>query len=293
MSTIVNIFMMKQLLSIDLGKGMLLSSAYDSWFSFFNNRPAVGLGDLSFGEFTLLPYVKSGLWSYEINIALQAAKAAAPSPPTLGTLNLNGVRTLTLGSDFWNGGLGSERVNAGGGNDVLALGAGNDTSLGGTGNDLMFGERGADVLFGEAGNDTVFGGADRDLLYGWHGNDMLFGGTGNDGIFGNAGNDTIFGGDGNDYICGGSGKDIVVGGAGSDTFAFRGQAPNSLTVIKDFDIFNDRQFIMASVANGPLRPDMIKAYAQGLIIEFSENRSIYYENVSDVNALFHRMSLFE
>lgn len=293
MATIINFSGLRQLLSYDLGKDVMANNAFDAWFSTFSNKLTVGFGDLSFRSFALLPAVKNGFWGQEINTALQAAKDASGGPLAIGTMTLNGERLLGAGKDFWLGSAGSDKVLSGGGSDVVSLGAGNDTAYGGTGQDLIFGEGGSDSLTGGAGADSIFGGADRDQLYGWGGNDLIFGGTGNDGLYGNEGNDTISGGSGNDYICGGSDKDVIFGGSGADTFAFRGQAPDSETVIKDFDVLQDKQLIMASVAGGPLTMDMIKSYSDGLVIEFTEGRAIYYEGILDSNALFDRMSIFE
>ena len=293
MSKIVSVLDMNILLSNDLGRDAASSGAFDNWFITFVNRPAISFGDISFGRFSTLSFLKGGWWDHEINGALLLAKLAIAMPVTSGTITPTGERSLSIGKDFWQGGSGHDKVNSGGGDDALRLKAGNDTVQGGSGSDLIFGEGGSDSLIGGQGNDTIFGGRDRDFIYGWNGDDVIFGGSGNDGLFGNEGTDTISGGDGNDYICGGSGQDFLFGGAGADTFAFRGQAPHSITVIKDFDILEDRQLIMASVAAGALTVDMIQQYTQGLRIMFTDNRAIYYENVSDVDALFARMSLFE
>ena len=83
-----------------------------------------------------------------------------------------------------------------------------------------------------------------------------------------------------------------MGGAGHDTFAFRGQAANSVTVIKDFEVGYDHQLILASVAHGPLQMNMITQYADGLMISFDQGREIHYEGVWDQHALFDSMHLF-
>ncbi len=293
MANIVNVLGMKQLLGHDLGESAFTNVFFNIWFDKFNNKPAVGFGDLSFTAFSSLPYLKGGVWSSEINSALQAAKWTTTTSMTPGSLNSIEERMLSAGKDFWLGSTSADRVSSGGGSDVLALGAGDDAAYGGSGQDLMFGESGSDSLTGGAGSDTLFGGVGRDLLYGWGENDLIFGGTGNDGIYGNEGSDTIFGGDGTDYICGGSDKDVLYGGAGADTFAFRGQAANSVTIIKDFDILQDRQLIMASVAGDQLRAEMIHSYADGLMIAFSDGKAIYYQDVFDTSALLARMALFE
>ncbi len=290
--TIITLAGLRKLLSFDLGPSVQTSSAFDGWFSSFFNKPAVGVGDFSFDAFTALPIAATSDLSTGINRALQTAKAASALAKTTGTLSSDGERLLSEGSEFWRGGAGNDKVSALGGNDVLALGAGNDKANAGFGNDLVFGEAGDDTLIGGAGNDTVFGGADRDILYGWTGNDLLFGGTGNDGLYGNEGNDTIYGGDGNDYICGGSGSDELTGGRGADTFAFRGQAPNSVTVIKDFQVLWDKQLITRGVAETGLSMNMIKSYDKGLMIDFSEGRAIYYEGVYNKEMLFQSMELF-
>lgn len=292
MSTIVTLAGLKKLLSFDLGPSVQNSSAFDGWFSSFNNKPAVGVADLSFDAFSALSFARSSDLSFGINNALQVAKSASGLAKTQGVLRSDGERQLSEGAEFWRGGTGNEKVSALGGNDVLALGAGNDSANGGWGNDLIFGEAGNDSLIGGAGDDFIFGGADNDLLYGWKGNDLLFGGTGNDGLYGNEGNDTIYGGDGSDYICGGSGTDQLTGGRGADTFAFRGQAPNSVTVITDFQVRWDKQLITSGVASDGLSINMIKSYDKGLMIDFSQGRAIYYENVWDRQALFDSMELF-
>ncbi len=293
MTTVVNLVGLRALLAKDLGEKVLGSNAYDGWFGTFNKIHDVGLGDLSLNDFASLSYAKSGPYSNIINSTLQLAKSAAGMSVTTGVVSSNGERLLTAGNDFWRGTSNADRVNSGNGNDILSLGAGADTVYGGGGNDLIFGERGRDSLIGGAGNDTIFGGEDRDIVHGWSGDDLIFGGSGHDGLYGNQGNDTIFGGDGNDYICGGSGRDVITGGAGADTFAFRGQAANSSTIIKDFGLGYDRQLIMSSVVNGPLSMNMIKPYEDGLMIQFTDNRAIYYEGVTNAAALFASMSLFE
>jgi Ca2+-binding RTX toxin-like protein len=293
MTTVVTLTGLRALLAKDLGKIVLGSSAYDGWFSTFSKIPDVGLGDLSLKDFASLSYANSGPFSNMINSTLQLAKSTAGMSVTTGVVSSNGERLLTSGNDFWRGTTGADLVDAGNGNDILSLGSGSDTVYGGGGNDLIFGERGRDSLIGGAGNDTIFGGEDRDIIHGWNGDDIIFGGSGHDGLYGNQGNDTIFGGDGNDYICGGSGRDVIFGGAGADTFAFRGQAANSSTIIKDFELGYDKQLIMSSVVNGPLTMSMIKPYADGLMIQFTDNRAIYYEDVTNAAALFASMSLFE
>lgn len=293
MSTISNLWGLKTLLSSDIGADVLQSSSFDSWLGSFLNKPAIGLGDLSFDSFAALPYAAASDLSDGINSALKAAKGASALMRVAGTALSDGQTQLSTSGDFWRGTSANDRVTTLGGSDVVALGNGNDSANGGSGNDLLFGEAGMDSLIGGSGNDTLLGGPDRDLLYGWNGNDLILGGTGDDGIYGNEGNDRIFGGDGRDYICGGAGSDQLFGGRGADTFAFRGQAPNSVTVIKDFEVQFDKQLIMASVVNGPLRADMIRTYDDGLVINFGEGRSIYYEDVWDKQALFNSMSLFD
>jgi Ca2+-binding RTX toxin-like protein len=293
MSKIRSLLDLKHLLAKDLGGVAHVGDTFDGWLKFFLNKSAIGIGDVSFRDFATLSDAKSGFWSTEINTALHAAKMAIAGHPTPGILHTNGERFLTEGHDFWVGAAGADKVFAGNGNDVVAAGGGNDTVRGGDGNDLIFGEAGRDSLIGGAGSDTIFGGADDDQLYGWAGNDLLLGGSGRDGLYGNEGNDTLSGGDGDDYLCGGSGTDKLFGGAGADTFAFRGQQPNSVSYIKDFEVLHDRQIIMASVAGGPLTMDMITPYADGLMISFAHGCEIHYENVWDANALFLSMSLFD
>ena len=284
---------LKTLLEKDLGHSAMVGDTFHSWLDFFQNKFSVGFGDLSFRDFTGLSYAKSGFWSTEINSALHVAKIAAPSRPAVGVLHADGERSLTDGNDYWVGTGNADKVVAGNGNDVIAAGGGNDTVRGGHGNDLIFGEAGRDSIIGGAGDDTVFGGLDNDSLYGWAGNDLLFGGSGNDGLYGNEGNDKLSGGEGNDYLCGGSGTDVLIGGAGADTFAFRGQEPNSVSFIKDFEVLHDRQLILSSVAGGPLTTDMIKPYADGLMISFAQGCEIHYENVWDAKALYMSMGLFD
>jgi hypothetical protein len=281
------------MLAKDFGLSAWHATDFNGWLRAFNTSPQTNFGDMSFDQFSSLPNLSGGPWSAVINTALSETREAILKKPTTATLDQSGERVLPSSDDYWRGGGLSDRVTAGEGNDVLVLQAGNDIAQGGRGEDVIFGERGSDTLIGGPGNDFVMGGADRDKLYGWSGADMLFGGSGNDGIFGNEGNDTIFGGDGNDYICGGSGRDFLTGGAGADTFAFRGQAPNSVTVIKDFQVLVDEQKILASVAAGPLRIDMIETYAGGSFIDFGDGRQIYYENVFNKSALFASLSLFE
>lgn len=292
MSTIVSLSGLRKLLSFDLGPSVQNSSVFDGWFNNFNNKPAVGVADLSFDAFSALGYAKTSDLSSGINEALKVAEAASGLAKTQGTLTSKGERLLSEGSEFWRGGSGNDKVSALNGNDVLVLGAGNDVADGGFGNDLIFGEAGNDSLIGGKGNDTIFGGADNDQIHGWRGNDLIFGGTGRDGLYGNEGNDTIYGGDGADYICGGSGSDFLTGGRGADTFAFRGQEPNSVTVITDFQVRFDTQLITTGVAPDGLSVNMIKNYNKGLMIEFSEGRAIYYENIWDRQALFDSMDLF-
>ncbi|MFN3641960.1 MAG: calcium-binding protein [Gemmobacter sp.] len=191
---------------------------------------------------------------------------------------------MASGNDTVYGMKGNDLIDGGGGHDLLVGNAGDDTLIGGGGND---------TLVGEAGNDKLFGGVGADRLYGWSGDDTLKGGAGRDALFGGAGNDKLFGGGGNDYLCGGSGIDELVGGAGADTFAFRGQEPGSVTTIKDFDTSEDIQRIQRDLVSGPLRIDMLKSFDGGLMIEFSGDRAIIYQNVFDAEALFARMSLFD
>lgn len=191
---------------------------------------------------------------------------------------------MTSGNDTVYGMKGNDRIDGGKGHDFLSGNAGDDTLTGGIGNDTLVGEQGDDKLFGG-------GGADR--LYGWSGDDTLKGGAGRDALFGGAGNDKLFGGAGNDYLCGGAGLDEIVGGAGADTFAFRGQEPGSVTTIKDFNTSEDFQRIQRDLVSGPLTVDMIKSFDGGLMIEFSGDRAIIYQNVFDAEALFERMSLFD
>jgi Ca2+-binding RTX toxin-like protein len=292
MSMIVSLSGLRKLLSFDLGPSVQDSNAFDGWFSSFVNKPAVGVADLSFDAFSALPYAKSSELSVGINAALQAAKAASGLAKPQGSLRADGERQLTEGSEFWRGTAGNDKVLGLGGNDALVLGAGNDWVNAGFGNDLVFGEGGDDSIIGGAGDDMVFGGSGRDVVHGWKGNDLIFGGTGNDGLYGNEGNDTIYGGDGSDYICGGSGNDLLTGGRGADTFAFRGQAPNSVTVITDFQVRFDKQLITAGVANDGLSINMIKSYDDGLMIDFSQGRALYYEGVFDRQALFDSLDLF-
>jgi hypothetical protein len=292
MSTIVSLSGLRKLLSFDLGPSVQNTSAFDGWFTNFVNKPAVGVGDLSFDAFSSLSLARPWDLSAGVNSALQQAKASSTMLKTQGILRSDGERQLSESAEFWRGGSGNDKVSGLGGNDVLVLGAGNDSAFGGFGNDLMFGEAGNDTLIGGNGNDTLFGGGDRDMLYGWAGDDLIFGGTGNDGLYGNEGNDTIFGGDGADYICGGSGRDVLTGGRGVDTFAFRGQAPNSVTIITDFQVRYDKQLITTGVASNGLSINMIRNYDKGLMIEFGQGRAIQYENVWDRQALFDSMELF-
>ena len=292
MSTIVNLSGLRKLLSFDLGPSALSISAFDTWFRSFVNKPAVGVGDLTFDAFAALPLAGTSGHSVGINAALKMAKAASGLAKTQGTLRSDGERLLSDGAEFWRGTSGNDKVLGLGGNDVLVLGAGSDRAHGGNGNDLIFGEAGNDSIIGGNGDDFIFGGADRDSIEGWKGNDLIFGGSGNDGLYGNEGNDTIYGGDGSDYICGGAGRDLLTGGRGADTFAFRGQAPNSVSVITDFQVRFDKQLISSGVAGNGLSINMIKSYDKGLMISFSEGRAIYYENVWDRQALFDSMDLF-
>jgi Ca2+-binding RTX toxin-like protein len=283
----------RQLLSKGFGVDVAGGDAYDGWLSFFRTATAKTFADLSFDEFRMLSSVKAhGPFAVEVNGALNAAKSAIEKPTAIGT-PINSELKLDRGDDTWRGGSENNKVHAGGGNDVVVAGAGNDTVNGGRGNDLIFGGEGNDSVIGGAGNDTVFGGDGRDIIRGWSGDDFIFGGSGNDGLYGAEGNDTIFGGDGNDYICAGSDHDMVYGGRGRDTFAFRGDPPNSVTVIKDFEVMYDRQGIKSSVAGGHLSVDMIKPYQNGLMIDFGQGRALCYEGVWDATALFSSMYLLE
>lgn len=293
MRKISNLSDLKILLARDFGPSAFLGDTFDSWLDSFSKKFSAGFGDLSFREFSSLSSPRDGFWSHDINAALKVAKIAGHMGVSAGFMQDDGGRSLTDGNDFWIGSAKADKVSSGNGNDVLAVGDGDDKVNGGHGHDLIFGEAGKDSIVGGAGHDTVFGGLGNDTLYGWGGNDVLFGGAGNDVMFGNEGNDKLSGGDGNDYLCGGSGTDILFGGAGADTFAFRGQQPNSVSTIKDFEVLYDEQRILSSVAGGHLTIDMIQSYDGGLMINFAKGCEVRYENVWDTQALFASMVLFD
>ena len=293
MVEVFGLYSYRHWLGKDIGLYAAGDGTYDVWLSQFRTTTIKTFADLSFKTFFSLPMVNAyGAFATEMNGALRAAKLAVHQPVSHGVI-VNGQEKLGGANDYWLGGAGNDNLNAGGGNDVVVSGAGNDVIFGGNGNDLIFGGTGTDSIIGAAGNDTIFGGADRDIIRGWAGDDFIFGGSGNDGLYGATGNDTIFGGDGNDYICAGSDHDVVYGGAGRDTFAFRGTPENSVSLIKDFEVLYDRQGIKSELVDGHLSIDMIKAYDDGLMIDFGLGRAICYEGVWDATALFQSMFLLE
>lgn len=293
MSTRLGLASFRQLLGRDFGSDVAGGNAYDGWLNLFRAVPVRTFGDLTFDNFSRLQDVKAyGPFADQVNDALALARwVHQPSTPNAPTVHK--ALGLTAGNHYWECGATNDNMRAGRENDVMISGAGNDTVFGGRGNDLIFGESGNDSIIGAAGNDTIFGGEGRDIIHGWAGDDFIFGGSGNDGLYGAAGNDTIFGGDGNDYICAGSDHDTVYGGSGRDTFAFRGDLPNSVSVIKDFEVLYDRQGIKSSLTDGHLSIDMIKPYEDGLMIDFGQGRALCFESVWDATALFNSMYLLD
>ncbi len=149
----------------------------------------------------------------------------------------------------------------------LSLGTfdGASNSLRGSG---TFTFEGIEDVFGGTGADTITGNDQDNYISGHSGNDTINGGAGDDTIAGGAGTDTINGGAGDDVLFGwnGSGeKDILTGGTGADTFIFPHQASPGLSVIKDFDLTEDKIYFTNFPAKSGNNRDLSVASNSGQI----------------------------
>lgn len=135
--------------------------------------------------------------------------------PLDATLNLDGVRTITLTGDN------DLNVTGNSKNNLITGSDGDNVLRGKGGNDTLKGESGNDFLVGDKGRDSLSGGSGNDTLRGKGGQDKLFGNKGNDKLSGGAGDDNLQGGKGRDLLSGDGGNDVLSGGGGSDTFRFR------------------------------------------------------------------------
>ena len=102
---------------------------------------------------------------------------------------------------------------------------------------------GIEDVIGTGANNTLTGTDQDNYIFASDGNDTINGGAGNDVLAGGNGNDTLNGGAGDDVLFGfnpTADRDIFTGGAGADTFVFPHQASPGLSVIKDFDLAEDK-----------------------------------------------------
>ena len=189
----------------------------------------------------------------------------------------------TDGNDALEGTNGDDVIDGGNGDDQIFAAAGDDILIGGAGNDELFGNAGSDLLEGGIGDDSLNGNLDDDSLIGDAGADVLNGGNGNDFLTGGAGNDILFGGEGNDFLVGGDGADIFVLSAPASGTSF--------DTIEDFQLGID-QVDVSDLANDF---DDLNIVSSGgnVAIFFSENQSVSFDNLTDVNALSANDFLFD
>ena len=101
---------------------------------------------------------------------------------------------------------------------------------------------------------------------------------------GTSGADFLNAGDGNDTLIGDSGNDFLIGGSGADTFVFT--APgfgSSFDVIDDFELGVDR--LDVSDFADDFEDLNIVSNNGNVAIFFSEDQSVTFNNLTDVNAL--------
>ncbi len=107
---------------------------------------------------------------------------------------------------------------------------------------------GIEDIHGGSGNDTLTGDDADNFIYGLGGNDTLNGGAGDDVLWGAGGADTLRGGAGDDVLRGGDGNDVFIGGEGADSF-FVQNLNGSKTIIKDFDLNEDKLYLVLFPTN--------------------------------------------
>ena len=101
---------------------------------------------------------------------------------------------------------------------------------------------------------------------------------------GGNGNDFFDAGDGNDIIAAGSGNDFSIGGSGADIFVLTPPAEgSSFDTIADFEVGVDRLDVSELV--GSFEDLNIVSSNGNVAIFFSENQSVTFTNLTDINAL--------
>ncbi|TSD83019.1 hypothetical protein FFK22_039915 [Mycobacterium sp. KBS0706] len=195
---------------------------------------------------------------------------------------------LTIGQDFYNGGMGGISAESlsnepvvldasavtgrpvymqalSGGHNVLIGGASSDELGSGAGTDKLYGGAGADLLGGGNGDDVLYGDAGADRLYGGDGIDIasyftastgvvvnLFAGTASGG---DAQGDSFFGienlsgSQGNDSLIGDSGRNALQGWNGNDVL-IGGRGNDNLTGGAGADRFLYIDVVQSPVGDG-------------------------------------------
>ena len=167
-----------------------------------------------------------------------------------------------------------------------------DSLIGTTGNDELQGTSGNDVINGLRGADQLNGGRGADELNGGNGADVLNGNRGADDLNGGNGADFLSGGNGRDTLEGGNGNDVLVGGNGADTFIITETSTSSHDVIDDFGRGNDRLDV-SDFADDFDDLNIVTNNDGNVAIYFSEDQSVTFDNLTDVDALSAEHFIFQ